>query len=89
MLKKVAVIIRGRQHEALRMAVGLTLADNKVTVFIMDRPLELDEDNALAIETLGAMGAKIVSTLQNDSFESMTIREVARALTGFDSVIPY
>jgi len=89
MAKKVAVLVRDRQHEALRMAVGLTLDDNAVSVFIMDRKLESDEKNDLNVETLRDMDAKIFSNNPDNKFEQMTTEEIARALTENDVVIPY
>ncbi len=89
MAKKIAVLVRDRQHEALRMAVGLTLADDEVNVFIMDRKLESDENIDLNIETLNDMGAKIFSNNPENNFEQMTTQEIAHALTGYDIIIPY
>jgi hypothetical protein len=40
MAKKIAVLVRERKHEALRMALGSTLAQDEVNVFIMDGKLE-------------------------------------------------
>jgi len=88
MTKKVAVIVRGRQHEALRMAVGLTLEDNAVSVFVMD-PLPSDENIDLNVETLGDMDARIISNNPENKFEQMTTDEIARALPEYDVVIPY
>ncbi len=89
MAKKVAVVVRDRQHEALRMAVGLTLEDNAVSVFVMDKKLPSDENIDLNVETLGDMDAKIFSNSPENKFEQMTTEEIARALTECDVVIPY
>ncbi|MDP2276678.1 MAG: hypothetical protein Q8K51_00480 [Nitrospirota bacterium] len=89
MAKKVAVLVRERQHEALRMAVGLTLEDNAVSVFVMDKKLPSDENTDLNVETLGDMDAKIFSNNPENKFEQMTTEEIARALTEYDVVIPY
>ena len=89
MVKKVAVIVRDRQHEALRMSVGLTLEDNAVSVFVMDKKLPSDENTDLNVETLGDMDAKIFSNNPENKFEQMTTEEIARALTEYDAVIPY
>ncbi len=89
MAKKVAVLVRERQHEALRMAVGLTLEDNAVSVFVMDKKLPSDENTDLNVETLGDMDAKIFSNSPENKFEQMTTEEIARALTEYDAVIPY
>lgn len=89
MAKKIAVIVRDRQDEALRMAVGLTLADDEVNVFIMDKKLQSNEANDLNIETLGDMDAKVFSNNPENNFEQMTTEEIARALTKYDVIIPY
>ncbi len=89
MAKKIAVLVRERQSEALRMAVGLTLADDEVNVFVMDGKLPSDESIDLNVETLGDMDAKIFSNNPENSFEQMTTEEIARALVGYDVIIPY
>ena len=89
MAKKIAVLVRDRQDEALRMAVGLTLADDQVNVFIMDKKLQSNEANDLNVETLGDMDAKIFSNNPENKFEQMTTEQIAKALTGYDVVIPY
>jgi len=89
MAKKVAVIVRDRQDEALRMAVGLTLADDEINVFIMDKKLESNEANDLNVETLGDMDAKIYSNNPGNKVEQMSTEEIAKALTAYDVIIPY
>lgn len=89
MSKKVAVLVRDRQHEALRMAVGLTLEDNAVSVFVMDKKLPSDENIDLNVETLGDMDAKIYSNNTENKVEQMTTEQIARVLTEFDAVIPF
>lgn len=89
MAKKIAVLVRDRQAEALRMSVGLTLADDEVSVFVMDKKLESDENTDLNVETLGDMDAKVFSNNPENKMEQMTTEDIARALTGYDVVIPY
>lgn len=89
MAKKIAVLVRDRQSEALRVSVGLTLADDEVNVFVMDRKLESNENVDLNVETLGDMGGKIFSNNPENKFEQMTTEQIARALTGYDVIIPY
>lgn len=89
MAKKIAVLVRDRQAEALRMSVGLTLADDEVNVFVMDKKLEMDENIELNVETLGDMDAKVFSNNPENKMEQMTTEEIARALTGYDVVVPY
>lgn len=89
MAKKVAVIVRDRQAEALRMSVGLTLADDEVNVFVMDRKLESDENIDLNVETLGDMDAKVFTNNPENKMEVMTTEQIAKALVNYDVVIPY
>ena len=89
MMKKVAVIVSNDQHEGLRMAVGLTLEDNAVSVFVMDKKLDSGDDIDLNVETLGDMDAKIYSNNPENKFEQRTTEEVARVLPEFDVVIQY
>lgn len=90
MAKKIAVIVRDRQAEAVRMAVGLTLADDEVNVFIMDKKIDLSDDAvALNVETLGDLDVKVFSNNPENKFEQMSTEEIARNLVNYDSVIPY
>jgi hypothetical protein len=89
MAKKIAVLVKDRQDEALRMAVGLTLADDEVNVFIMDNKLQSNDANDLNVETLGDMDAKIFSNNPENKFDQMSTEQIAKALTGYDVVIPY
>ena len=88
-MKKVAVLVIDNQHEGLRMAVGLTLEDNAVSVFVMDKKLASGDDIDLNVETLGDMDAKIYSNNPENKFEQRTTEEVARVLPEFDVVIQY
>jgi hypothetical protein len=89
MVKKVAVIVNNDQHEGLRMAVGLCLSDNAVSVFVMDKPLVSADDIDLNVETLGDLDAKIFSNNPENKVEQMSTEQIARALPDYDAVIQY
>ena len=90
MSKKIAVIVRDRQAEALRMAVGLTLGDDTVDVFVMDNKLDdNDEAVSLNVETCNDLDVKIYSNNPENNFEQMSTEDIARALLNYDSVLPY
>ena len=90
MSKKIAVLVRDRQAEALRMAVGLTLEDDEVNVFVMENKLDdSDESVSLNIETCNDLDIKIYSNNPENNFEQMSTEAIARALVNYDSVIPY
>lgn len=87
--KKIAVVIRDRKHEALRMAVGLTLADDQVNLFVMDDVLPSDEAIDLNVETLKDMGGNIYTNNPANPFEQKSSEEIAKMLAEHDVVIPY
>lgn len=89
MAKKVAVLIKDNQVEGFRMAVGMTLADDEVNVFLMDKKLESGESIDPNVEMLGDLDVKIFSNNPENKFEQKTNEEIAHALTGYDAVIPY
>ena len=87
--KKIAVLVRDRKSEALRMSVGLTLADDEVSLFVMDGHLEMTDDNELNIETLKDMGGKVFTNNAGNPFEQMSTEDIAKAIAGFDVVLAY
>ncbi|MDH4028558.1 MAG: hypothetical protein OEU95_06995 [Nitrospirota bacterium] len=89
MIKKIAIIVRDRKDEALRMAVGATLSNDKVDVFIMDEKLETDYDTSVNLQMLSDLNARIFSNNPDNPFEQRTTAEIAKMLTGYDVVIPY
>lgn len=89
MAKKIAIMVRDRKGEALRMGVGATLADDEIQVFILDDKLEPDDEMALNLETMQDLDVKVVSNNPDNPYEQMTNEEIAKALPGFDHVIPY
>ena len=90
MSKKIAVIVRDRQAEAFRMAVGLTLGDDEVNVFVMDSKLDdSDEAVSLNVETCNELDIKIYSNNPENNFEQMSTDDIARALVNYDTVLPY
>jgi len=87
--KRIAILVRDRKGEALRMAVGATLADDEVNVFIMDDKLVPDENMQLNLDTMADLDVKIYSNNPENPYEQMTTEEIARALPNYDVIIPY
>ncbi len=88
--KKIAVIIRDRQDEALRMSVGLTLEGDEITVFNLGDPIDHHGDNDLNVETLGDLDCGRISVNEADEgFEHMTMQNIPQKLLEFDHVVPY
>ncbi len=90
MAKKVAVLVRDRQGEALRMSVGVTLMDDTIDVYVLDRKVESNEDNDLNLETIKDMGMKLsTNTKANEGMDVMTTEELAKKLLEYDHIVPY
>ncbi|MEW5747072.1 MAG: hypothetical protein AB1805_16710 [Nitrospirota bacterium] len=90
MAKKIAVLVRDRQGEALRMSVGITLMDDVIDTYVLDRKVEDTEDNTLNVETMGDMDMKLyTNTKENGGMEYLSTEEIAQKLLEYDHIIPY
>lgn len=90
MPKKIAILVRDRQGEGLRMGVGAMLADDLITVFVMDRKVEETDDNMMNIETMNDMDIKTYTNFKgNENIEYLSTEEIARKLLEFDNILPY
>jgi hypothetical protein len=88
--KKIAVIIRDRQEEALRMALGLMLLDYTPDVFYLDRPIENTEKNRLQLETAEEMELNLYTNCSdNQEIEQLSLEEITARLTAYDVVLTY
>ena len=90
MPKKIAVIVRDRQAEAFRMALGLTLEDDEVTIFLMDNKVNTaDKGISMSIEMCQELKVRMFSNEPANSFQFMTTEDIARSLVNYDTVLPY
>lgn len=98
MEKKIAVIIRDRQEEALRMALGLLLLDDTVDVFFLDRAIENTEKNRLQLKTAEEMEINLYTNCsenqdtncsENQDIEQLSVEEIAARLITYDIVLAY
>ena len=90
MVKKIAVLVRDRQGEALRMSLGLTLVDDIIDIYVLDGKLEGTEQDHLNLELMKEMEMKIYSNYQgNEDVEYLSTEEIAHKLLEYDHVLPY
>ncbi len=90
MVKKIAVLVRDRQGEALRMSLGLTLVDDIIDVYMLNGEFTETEQDHLNLELMKEMDMKIYSNhKENVSVEYLTTREIAHKLLEYDHVLPY
>lgn len=90
MKRKLAIVVRGRQSEALRMALGLTLADDEVDVFVLDQPLPAGALSSVDQELMQEMGMHLYSNHPgNAGMVQLSSEEIALRLVEYDHVLPY
>ncbi len=90
MQKKIAVLVRERQDEALRMSLGLILVDDLVDVYVLDRKLQAAGEAALHLETLREMDMQIRTNCRdNEGMEYLPDDEIALRLPQYDHILAY
>ncbi len=90
MEKKIAVIVRDRQSEALRMAVGIILLDDIIDVYVLDHKVEKSEQHDLYLETIEMMEMNAFSNVaENKEMTLLTMEEIASRLPSYDHVLAY
>jgi hypothetical protein len=88
--KKIAIVVRLRQDEALRMAVGMILLDDAIDVYVLDLKVSENEDNALNLETMDDMDiGKYTNLASNEGMELLSNAEIASKLLSYDHVLMY
>ncbi|HKK14415.1 MAG TPA: hypothetical protein VKA14_07105 [Gammaproteobacteria bacterium] len=87
--KKVAVLVRHNQSEALRVAGGLTLADHEVAVFVVDKALAGSPEVEEQLEVLEFAEIEPVTAVPEDDSgaERIGSRTLAQRLPDFDAVL--
>lgn len=90
MNKHIAVLVRDRQSEALRMALGLVLLDDAVDVYVLDHKLEDTEEVRLHLSTLKEFDFRIYTNEPaNEGFECLSAEQIARKLCQYDHAVAY
>lgn len=90
MTRKIAVLVRDRESEAIRMALGLTLMDDIVNVFLLDKKYDLSEADEANKELMQEMDMTFFSNHEeNNGTEFLATGDLALRLTEYDHVIPY
>lgn len=89
--KRIAVIVRDRPEEALRIAGGITLRDDAIDVFVLDTKLNKDSPAiASGLELVVDLNEqKVYSTNAENGFEAVSIDAMAKKLLEYDIVLPY
>jgi hypothetical protein len=90
MPKKIAVLTRDRQGEALRMSVGITVMDDQIDIFVLDRKIEETDENMMNLEMIKEMEMNLyTNNKENEGMEFLTTEEIARKLLEYDNILAY
>ena len=90
MTKKIAIMVRDRQSEALRMAMGAILLDDDIHVYVLDHGLDKTEQIGLYLETLNDLDIPVFTNCaENVELQFLSLGEIAARLSGYDHVIAY
>ena len=91
MCKKIAIVIRDRQDEALRMSAGITLMDDVVEIFFIDRVIEGDNEKVeMNLEIVDEMEIPMYSNMkENSDMNFLETDEIRAKLLDYDHIIAY
>lgn len=90
MAKKIAVVVWERQGESLRMSVGITVMDDIIDVFVLDKKIEPGEENDMNLEMIAEMGLKLYTNIEGvEGMEYLSTEAVAKKLLEYDSILAY
>ncbi|MBF0463619.1 MAG: hypothetical protein HQK88_04580 [Nitrospirae bacterium] len=90
MAKKIAVLVRDRQGEALRMSVGITVMDDIIEVFILDNKVVSNEENDMNMDMIKEMDMTMFTNISNyDDIKYISTEEIAKKLLEYDNIIAY
>ena len=90
MVKRLAVIVRNRVDEALRMSLGLTLLDDQVEVYVLDLKFQVEGPAVEHLELLKELEVKVYSNrADNTGMEFAATAEIGRRLREYDHVLCY
>ncbi|QWR76156.1 hypothetical protein [Candidatus Magnetomonas plexicatena] len=90
MAKKIAVLVRDRQGEALRMSVGITVMDDIIEVFILDNKIVSNEENDMNFEMIKEMDMTLFTNISNyDDIKYLSTEEIAKKLLEYDNILAY
>ncbi|MBF0336652.1 MAG: hypothetical protein HQL05_02350 [Nitrospirae bacterium] len=90
MAKKIAVLVRDRQGEALRMSIGITVMDDIIDVFILDKKIVENEENSMNLEMIKDMGMNLCTNIKDyDDIQYVTTEEIGSKLLEYDNILAY
>ena len=87
-MANIAVIARDRQAEALRMSIGLTVLNDSVDIFLIEK-FKKEESAETQLEVIRDLNLKIYSTVSGSQFEYISPDALSDKLLEYEKVLPY
>jgi hypothetical protein len=88
--KQIAVIASDRPDEALRMALGLVLEGDEITVINIGDAIPANDGNETNVMALGEFDVNLLSINEADNdFETITMQDIPAKLAEYTHVLPY
>lgn len=90
MAKKIAVLVSDRQGEPLRMGVGITVMDDIIEVFVLDKDIESNDENDMNLEMIKEMDIPLYTNVEGlDGMTYMSTDDIAKKLLEYDNILAY
>jgi hypothetical protein len=90
MSKKIAVLVRDRQSEALRTSGGMIMMDDTVDVFVLDRTVGQDPDTQRNLALCKEMGLGLfTNNAANADLQYLSTEAIADKLVAYDIIDAY
>lgn len=90
MNRKIAIIVRERQSEALRMSAGITFMDDSIELFFIDRVLENSGTVEINLEIANEMEIVMYTNRpENTDMTCLPTPELQKKLLEYDHIIVY
>lgn len=87
--KRIAVVVRDRQAEGIRMGVGLSVL-HSVDLYVLDNMIGDHPDIAFNLTMAGELSLKVVSNMADESGTvHLPTEEIGRRLLEYDAVLCY
>lgn len=96
-MKKIAIIIRDRQSEALRMAIGLSIL-HKVDIFIVDSSFGINDEILMSLNMIKELKMSLYTNNQeclgqikgiSENISYMPITDIAKKILEYDNILAY
>jgi|TARA_B100002003_G_scaffold251161_1_gene293387 hypothetical protein len=92
-MRKICVIVKTsdtyRQSEAVRVALGLTMLDDKVDLIVLDQNLIRNDTINTNLELLITMDGATYSNKSENHFDPLSLEDISGKLIEYDVVVAY